>query len=92
MVKRKDILEEAQRIVDGERENQYGRPENNFSLIAKLWTSYLGVLVSPEDVAVMMILLKSARIKSGNSKSDNWIDICGYAACGGEIDSMENDI
>ena len=40
------------------------------------------------DVAVMMILLKIARVAS-SKKSDNWVDIAGYAACGGEIDGPE---
>lgn len=39
--------------------------------------------LTPQDVACMMILLKVARIKSGHHKDDNWIDIAGYAACGG---------
>ena len=50
------------------------------------------VEITPEDVAVMMALLKIARIASGQAKLDNWIDGCGYLACGGEIQSgnMEN--
>ena len=42
----------------------------------------------------MLILLKVARIKSGKKKNDNWIDIAGYAACGGEIEDPRpfNDI
>ena len=34
----------------------------------------------------MLALMKIARIKSGNAKEDNWIDLAGYAACGGEIE------
>jgi hypothetical protein len=37
------------------------------------------------DVAVMLALLKVARIKQNPNHTDNWIDIAGYAACGGEI-------
>jgi hypothetical protein len=36
-------------------------------------------------VPVMMTLLKLARIKSNPKHEDNWIDGCGYLACGGEI-------
>ena len=35
--------------------------------------------------AVMMTLLKAARIKSNPKHPDNWVDACGYMACGGEI-------
>ena len=37
------------------------------------------------DVAVMMTLLKLARIKSNPRHQDNWVDGCGYLACGGEL-------
>lgn len=32
-------------------------------------------------------LLKIARIATGHGKSDNWVDLAGYAACGGELQS-----
>ena len=77
-------LEEAHRLIGGERQNDYGTPENSFSAIANLWTVYFnqvkgwGVpLFTPRDVAAMMVLLKIAR---GTRKRDNWIDIIGYAA------------
>lgn len=90
---REKILESAKDCVCKNREQQYGSPENNFSTIAFLWTNYLNasypdspnLVVSAEDVAAMMILLKVSRIASGTQKSDNWIDIAGYAACGGEL-------
>ena len=87
---REHILEAAIRIVTGDREEHYGSPENNFLTISDLWNAYLGEnITTPKDVAVMMILLKVARIQGGNGTPDNWIDIAGYAACGGEIESVE---
>ena len=84
-VNRESILQEAIRCVCGEREQQYGSPENNFKTIADLWSTYLSHDITPTDVAAMMILLKVARVSSGNGKNDNWVDIAGYAACGGEL-------
>lgn len=84
-VNRESILQEAIRCVCGEREQQYGSPENNFKTIAELWSTYLEMDVTPVDVAALMILLKVARVASGNGKNDNWVDIAGYAACGGEL-------
>ena len=37
------------------------------------------------DVAMMMALLKIARIQSGTGTDDSFVDLAGYAACGGEI-------
>ena len=39
----------------------------------------------PNDVAMMMALLKVARIKSGGGTVDSFVDLAGYAACGGEL-------
>ena len=72
----------------GDRERQYGTPEYNFGVIAELWNIYLynrEQQIDAHDVAVMMCLLKIARIASGQEKSDNYIDLAGYAACAGEI-------
>jgi hypothetical protein len=42
-----------------------------------------GVVFEAHDVAALMIGLKLARIQA-QPKRDNWLDICGYAACGWE--------
>lgn len=86
-MKRPEILEAAQRCVCGDREQDYGSPENNFKRIANLWSAYLQRHITPKDVAAMLALLKIARIASGHAKEDNWIDLAGYAACGGEIET-----
>ena len=88
---RKEVLENALKCVCGDRQQDYGNPEDNFQRIAHLWTAYLGtgkllLSISPCDVAAMLALLKIARIGSGNAKEDNWIDLAGYAACGGELE------
>lgn len=94
-ITRKNILQTAEKCVCGDREQDYGSPEDNFKTIASLWEVYLkkkcvdsgsGISINPDDVAVMMILVKIARISSGHAKSDNWVDIAGYAACGGEVE------
>lgn len=91
---REEILKAAQSCVCGEREEDYGSPEDNFRLIGDLWTSYLrqkcvglnaDICIIPSDVAAMMALLKIARIASGSGKADSWVDLAGYAACGGEL-------
>jgi hypothetical protein len=83
---RADILIQAKEIVCNDREGQYGKPEDNFAIIADLWTAYTGADITSEDVAIMMALLKIARIKTGmHYKPDSWIDAVGYMACGSEV-------
>lgn len=93
---RADILHAAEKCVCGQRETDYGTPEDNFKTIAELWEAYLNkactrgvnVRVEAKDVAVMMALLKIARIAAGGGKADSWIDLAGYAACGAECEGV----
>mgnify|MGYP007124955064 FL=1 len=80
-----DILDKAKTIINGERQGTYGNAEDNFASIAAFWSTYLNTPIDSTDVANMMILMKVARNSSGVYKDDNYIDICGYAALGGEI-------
>lgn len=94
---RADILHAAEKCVCGQREQDYGTPEDNFETIAELWETYLrhacvdeagGVYIDANDVAMMMALLKIARIAAGGEKADSWIDLAGYAACGAECEGV----
>lgn len=82
---REETLERALKCVCGGRENEYGSPEDNFKVIAGLWSIYKSVTFTANDVAMMMALLKIARIKSGTGTEDSYVDLAGYAACGAEI-------
>jgi len=82
---RKEILDTALKCVNGERDEQYGNPENNFQTIANFWMAYLNgrcrnhieevpITIVPEDVAAMLALLKVSRIASGQAKDDTcWL-------------------
>ena len=86
-MKRSEILDTAKGYVTQDRAAQHGDAERNFGLIATYWSAHLDATVTASDVAVMMTLLKLARIKSNPNPNnlENWIDGCGYLACGGEI-------
>ena len=91
---RTGILNQAEQYVTKDRAATHGDMENNFQTIADLWSNYLGISddieLSPTDVAVMMTLLKIARVKSNPANADNWVDACGYMACGGEIATQKD--
>lgn len=82
---RDEILREAERIVMQDRNVDYDTPERNFERIAQMWAAYKGVEFAPHDVAVMQAMVKIARVSSSPGKADHWVDIAGYAACGGEV-------
>ena len=83
---RQDMLAQAGAIISGERDTQYGGPEENFSRIAKIWSVLFGREFTTEDVAMAMVAVKVARYASNSGfQPDTWIDIAGYAACGYEV-------
>jgi len=86
---RGNILDTAKQYVDTDRAEEHGDMEDNFQRIAAYWNAHLGLVsyIKDTDVAVMMTLLKVARIHSNTENVDNWIDACGYMACGGELAS-----
>lgn len=82
---RTELLNKALEIVNGARQENYGSPEQNFARIAAFWTLYLQRHITPADVAIMMILMKTARLQNNIKHEDSWIDIAGYAANGVEV-------
>lgn len=86
---RSEILDTAKEYVTKDRAATHGDAENNFGLIAAYWSAHLNKNITAHDVAVMMTLMKLARAKANPKHADNWIDGCGYLACGGEIATGE---
>lgn len=89
---RADILKKVKKIICQDREHEHGSPEDTFSRIATLWSAYatqeLGeqIVITAKDVAIMMTLLKVARLCNDVQNEDSWIDAIGYMTCGAEID------
>ena len=80
----KSVLQEAKTIIYGDREKTYGHPAKNLKAIAGMWNAYLKSVgdrkLTAQDVCVMMVLLKGARLANDPAHRDSVVDICGYAA------------
>ena len=81
-----NIFEMAKKIVNGHRQDDYGSPEDSFQNIANYWNAYFAQIydkredgLTAEDVAIMMVLFKIARLGHGYTK-DSVVDMCGYSA------------
>lgn len=78
------ILEEAQRLVHGNRGHNYGPPSRDFSRTALIWDALFGHRMrygerfKPEDIGLAMIAVKMSR-EVNRPKRDNRVDIAGYA-------------
>jgi len=85
-VKRASVLDEAKTIIYGDREKTYGHPSKNLDCIAGMWSAYLTnrlgspVAINAEDVAVMMTLLKCARLANTQGHRDSLVDGAAYLA------------
>lgn len=85
--KQPSILDEAARIVNGDRQQSYGHPRDNHGCTAELWTAYFrrcgllrdDVTITPRQVCIANILQKASRDAEA-PKRDNLTDIAGYAA------------
>ena len=85
---RAEILDAARVCVCGQREQEYGKPEDNFNTIGLLWSVYLNAAhpeytkafpyngITAKDVATMRALLKVARTATGSSP-DSFVDLAG---------------
>ena len=83
-MKREQILDKAKTLISGERAKDYGDAYLNHKRIAELWSPILDKDITVELVYACMIAVKLSRLIETPDHEDSWIDICGYAALGGE--------
>ena len=86
------IADKAKQIVYGDREKTYGDPGHNLRMIAGMWSAYLGIEITPEQVCDMMVQLKIARLKSSPDHEDSRIDIIGYTLLKERLKENENKL
>ena len=94
MIYATELLHKAGNLITGSRKETHGDFVENHKNIARLWSAYLEIKISPIQVLTMMALLKIARTKTGKYAPDNNIDAIGYLALDGQLRSkleQEND-
>ena len=82
---RGDILDEAKNLTYTNRQDSYGTPRANHQRIAALWSIYLEKEVLPHDVALMMALVKIARLMTTPNHLDSAVDGAAYFSIAGEL-------
>lgn len=87
---RTHILEAADSLINGERQDQYGDPAVNFINIAERWAQIVGVQIDAWQVSLMMADLKIARMATtGKPHLDSLIDAAAYVALAAELSEVE---
>jgi hypothetical protein len=72
-------LAEADRLVSGDRQADYGHPIDDFTRTGRMWGAILGIPdVDPAHVGLCMAAVKISR-EVNKPKRDNITDLAGYA-------------
>lgn len=77
-----DILKEADAIVHGPRNEDYGHPIDDYRRVVDIYRLISGVDLHPEEGALFMVAVKLARLShnfaAGLIHRDSLIDAAGY--------------
>ena len=81
------VLQEAERLINGPRQESYSHPLDDLGATGRMWaamlTGFLGHEVPDipaEYVAMMMVAVKLSR-ESRHHQRDNIVDAAGYSGC-----------
>jgi len=83
-MKREEILQKAEGYINGPRAKDYGDATTNHMRVARLWSVILDQDITVDQVYLCLVQLKVSRLIETPEHEDSWVDICGYAALGGE--------
>ena len=83
----KSWMQVADDLINNHRNNQYAHPLPNFIRIALYWSIDTETIITPVQVARMMMVFKVARDIHGFTP-DNYIDSIGYAGCVQRMDHL----
>lgn len=103
---RGDVLAQAMNVINGERQDVYGSPEDSFRLIGEYWGIFLKsigldkvndptdveseVLIIAPEHVAMMMTLFKIARESNQHKRDNIIDAAGYLGIYADMQSSED--
>ena len=90
-MKKEEILMKAADLVSNSRQESHGDTFKNHEQIADFWNTYLDdklkpvASITPDEVAMMMGLVKISRSKVGKPNVDDYVDGAAYMAIAGEL-------
>lgn len=93
------VLDTAKQMVDGDRQDEYGDPVENY-VRQSLVLAGMGITLTPEQIVKVQMAQKYVRAGRGH-KLDTTVDIAGYAeilqrvreaTASGAIDLIVNDL
>jgi hypothetical protein len=88
---KEEILMKAADLVSNSRQDSHGDTLKNHEQIAEFWNIYLDnklkpmASITPDEVAMMLGLLKVSRSQVGKHNIDDYVDGAAYIAIAGEL-------
>jgi len=80
-----EILQEAYKIVNQDRQNTYGHPKDDYTKVTNIYQTLTGHQLTLTDALLFMVSVKLARLKTnldqGNLHHDTLLDTIGYLTC-----------
>jgi hypothetical protein len=74
------ILQEADRLTNGDRNKAYGHPFDDYSKTVGAFNALTGRNLTVEEGIIFMVCVKLSR-ETHAPKRDNRVDACGYMNC-----------
>ena len=90
-MKKEEILMKAADLVSNSRQESHGDTFKNHEQIAEFWNTYLDkklkpmASITPDEVAMMLGLVKVSRSIVGKHNIDDYVDGAAYMAIAGEL-------
>lgn len=79
------ILQEAHRLITGERNKTYGKAIDDYTRVGKVFCALTGINLTPAQCVMFMVVLKQCRLVVNLEKQlwhrDSAVDVGGYLGC-----------
>jgi hypothetical protein len=80
-----EILQEAYKIVNQDRQNTYGHPKDDYTKVINIYQTLTGKQLTINDAILFMVSVKLARLRTnleaGQLHHDTLLDTIGYLTC-----------
>jgi hypothetical protein len=80
-----EILQEAYKIVNQDRQNTYGHPKDDYTKVTNIFQTLTGKQLTLTEALLFMVSVKLARLKTnldqGQLHYDTLLDTIGYLTC-----------
>jgi hypothetical protein len=75
------VVQEAHRLVHGDRGRDYGPPWEDYARTAAIFAAMTGVELTVDQAILFMVAVKLSRMAVSPGMRDHYVDAAGYLDC-----------